>query len=420
MRSSVYIALLLFFFTVQQVRAQTYTYETEPTVGWWSMEYTAVEGLVSSLVASLPSNEQAVAESVNVVWTDGSAAELPHAFVAEGGSREVRIPKAFVHYLFQYIQMVSISVFVDELDIPLNWNLPEAWLSGLTYRSSVDVDWANPAIFGPTNPYQFFQLDKNDTVLLADGAFEPMFLLFNMALFDVLMHEIGHHVTGRFYPSSSSADQILAAETAVDDWVYAAVQNPNFQYNDGSYVLIFGRAFALAASVEQLSAQSQLGVEGSHLHQIQQRAIDLRFDDFCISASHIEVLNDFCGRLRTFFVETVFVERNHAHYLQRANSGEAFASFVLGSLATRVGEDLSACEYFLRASNLRFADSMLAGFLANCHLNNTFNLAVEEANRLTAEHLCNALRHGWLSVSPKLKEYRGYLDDGINCESVAE
>lgn len=416
MNQPICITFLLWISASQQVFSQTYSYETEPSYnnGWWTIEQTAVKDLVSSLKMSLPPEQKSIVDSINIVWTDAPLSELPHAFIANDGSRQVRISKAFVNYLFQYIQLTTLALFVDELDVPTGWNLPEAWTFGIGERYGANVDLRNPAIWGPTQPLGFFQLSESDTIFLNEKLFSQMYIIYNNALFDVLMHEIGHHVVNSFYSPNASFSEVHAAELRVDNWVGDVIENPDFQFG-GSGIHIFGRAFALAASLEISSYQSFFGVEGGQIDGMRFRAIDNGLEDLCFNVSHLPEINDTCTRIEKFFLETVFVVRNDEHYQNRAESGESYANFFLGLKATRTGELLAACEYFHRASQLRYADSVLAEYLAQCHWRNVFEIETHRANRLAAEHLCNSVRHGWLSSSSKLEEFRVYLDDDITC-----
>ncbi len=404
--------MVAFQFLPAAVFSQTYSHQTEQIDGFYSIDDTAAREFVQAVVATLPEQQQAVVETVEIIWTDAAFNKMPVATIYPDGKRTVEISQTYSHFLYQYVWILHIADVVED---PY---LPESWLEAAAIRLNGQVDWQNSDVLETMSPISYARLhpDDVDRLLVELGA--TVGVVYQSALVDIILHELGHHATDSFYGNDgSSLTEARRAEKLADDWASDAVKKwSELSFGNTDYSSTLGRIFALSYSFEALSLRSIFGVENIQIATLRRRIESHSFANMCSLGLLSKGVEIFCNSVEKILDFQFLVPRTRDYYLERAATGESHALSKLGYFSRFSGDDSGACDYFFQAADGTSPDSVLWLYLADCNERNVFHLSPQTSRRNAAAAYCSASRNGWLDARARIPSFLDILGSDTICE----
>ena len=197
--------------------------------------------LLYPMLSVLSRSEISVVRSIEIHIRPGGPWPGPQAGRTDAETRIIAIPERYLAMQHHFIEAVLLAD-VYGLD-----HFPEWWTAYVLWRSAPLYDHEIGGI--PETPLDFFGLSEQHKTAFYQQYGEFLWQLSTLTLADVILHEIGHHVTNKFYNLVSTPRSVVRQiETEVDAWasdVFGkfADRFANFQYLDRNNLL--GRVMAM-------------------------------------------------------------------------------------------------------------------------------------------------------------------------------
>jgi len=401
---------VLWFLLPSYLFGQSYSYQDTRLEGLYSIDDTAAQEIIQSIVRKLPQAQRELVEDIEVVWTSEPFNVIPSTSREQNGKRNIYISQIFAHGLHEYIQAVLVA---DLLEEP---HFTEAWLEAFGLRLHSRVDWENSEIQSAMDPVSFAKMHPEDEQRFRSEMTTIVAVLYQSALVEIILHELGHHVEGAFYNEGATLAEANNAERLADDWANNAVTSWSeemFGLTDHSSTL--GRVFAIAYSVEALSLREASGLEAVKLATLRGRIETSEFASMCDLQRYVQEVGWVCDGLAEWFLAHLFVPKTRLHYLERADLGDAYALMKLGNFSWLAGELSAACNYYYEAWQRPYGDSVLSLRLARCYDLGLFSMPLELSRQSAANAFCAASEGGWLDARERLIDYEGLLEDPSSC-----
>ncbi|OZS41533.1 hypothetical protein, partial [Photobacterium sanguinicancri] len=343
---------------------QTQALEVYPTGARYE---NLVMDIVNNTINPLLSSRWEDKDVTDNIWVivepaNGIANSFGRAVALPGNPRRIIISEDFIYGLGQYIAADIISYELND------HHLTERYFNYLFWRlrpvnegpPPVTVDkWIN---FTPENL----------------GSYQRNILTFQwLALTDVLLHEVGHHVNDGFYTHNTSAAIIRRIEAEADNWSREALAD------EFPGVSSIGRIFSVGYIYELDRVLQQIG---SQTHPPHLNRILGTIGDLCIELG--ESQKDLCERLYVDAIRRFESKGTEEEYEARVAEGEAYAHFPLANILLRRGNIEEACRHYKLAwdkARVERAAVHVGSCYDNVYLRDKTNVeALQQAKRFYA------------------------------------
>lgn len=298
---------------------------------------------IRSMLRHASQEERRIAASIKVVVVPFHPADFiitPQAAISKEGERLIILSDAFLLFLDGYLETYLLGEFIGDDFIAERW--------AQRHLAQVSMVNQSPMVL----PGQFASLNSDEISRFRETTSDIFSGLKWFVLTDILLHEICHHTTNSFYnPNFDSSAEMIAAEAAADQCaseVFEEFAQDQERILDKSNSV--GRAFALLALREINAFVSTRDVRVSDTHPTPaSRVRYVLYNGACTQREQIIDMEELCGKLRDVVRSLETEDRGYATYFDRAQDGEAFATFRLGQVLLGEGKINEACLQFEEA-----------------------------------------------------------------------
>jgi len=311
-----------------------------------------VQNVIKPAVLQRPQAERDIIKDIQIRIVPGGPFPGPRAGI-DNGQRLVILPELFILQLLSHTE-ARIYALVSDQPYFAEW-----WLDYALWRSPVFGNISDGPFFRGTAPKfpLYFAGSTTTQALSFQNTYQAAINgMFNTALVDILLHELGHHALNRWYtPNVTPASQAKAIEQAADDWAtttYARFANAYPSANIKDTNNLSGRVFAIEYifGLARWRANAQVGSGPTHPAHVSRIAKSLALSD-CTALE--TALPGFCDmakdRMQALSSQTAI----EANYQDRLNADESFAAYRLGLIEFSRGDHESGCELMLQAYGTR-------------------------------------------------------------------
>lgn len=288
------------------------------------------EEIFPLVMANRPPVERERAQGVKVkIVTDFFARNVA---MANSDTKEIIISSGFLWGIWAYSQAFMVESYTDTRYFRewyfhyLLWRHPAFWDGSM-----------------PLGPAEFFGLNESDSNKALNNPSLPAHAIFNLAIFEVLMHELGHIALDATYDANSSSAYKLQKEIQADNWAREAARS----LNDASGI---GRLVALGY-LNELERFYGFNNNIYATHPTAQERFEYYLDHWCAS-QHL-LAHNVCKLYKNEYEFTFSADNQLEEYDRRAEMGEAHAAIKLGDFYLEgkiVNKNVpKACEYFKEA-----------------------------------------------------------------------
>ncbi len=312
------------------VSTSAYAIEVRKTGAIYEKLVTYVASQVINPILSSRFNERKITDNIEIIVqpSGGLISDLHTAIAIPSNSSDnnkalIVISDGFIHGLDQYIATHLIGYQLSDK------HLSERYFNYYFWRLRPVNDGEMPLPpedwLGYT-PKSFKKFKQGQSQLLI------------VALTDILLHEIGHHVTDGFYDQFTSKKKMKKIEKKADKW------SQNAFSGDMKGATAIGRFFAVGYifELERLTQFSNIGTHPPHLDRVW-----LTMDDLCVSLGSER--KDMCERFKQDVSLTFNAKANEKEYRQRISDGEVYAHFPLANILLKRGNRKEACNHYILA-----------------------------------------------------------------------
>lgn len=351
-------------------------------------------GLVKEIVAVLPQKEREIARSVEVHIEYGDFDRGPFTLVDISKGRIVIIPHLFLNVLEQMIEAQLMTLDFVPTDFP------EEWLTYWGLRSS-----NHPVYVGspPKPPLEYSWLSSSEKAQFVEDYGKSMRVAYSAAIVDIVLHEIGHHVTGALYnPKKVPPSVARAQEAKADAWASLAFSNYTFSTPHAGWVdktNLFGRYMVLVM-IRELEALGKINsISAPRTHpETGARLLN------ALNGSSCDPTDFLCSLLRDTALRMVAENRSESEYRQKVKNGGVFALFKLALMRGSAGDHQEACDLFDRAAR-EGADMYSFRYVGDCFNEGLLgkDLSANVRLKLAAKAYCLASNDGWQDAKRALE-----------------
>lgn len=311
-----------------------------------------VQNIVVPAVALRPSKERTVLRQVEIRVEPGGPFPGPRAGVPNG-QRLILLPEIFV---LQLLGHVEATVYAEVSNQP---HFAEWWLDYTLWRSPVfDRISDGPFYRGaaPNAPLVFAGMTVDQAGAFAAQYRATISEMFNAALIDILLHELGHHSIDRWYNSEQTPPtEARAIERAADAWAASAYEDlVNAYPNTGGFDKrnVAGRLFAIeyVFGLTRWRSTAQVGSGATHPPFITRVSSVASISDCAVIDA---VIPGFCESIGERVTAIASQASAEANYRARAAEGEMFAAYRLGRIFLSRGAYKDACAVMIEAGGRR-------------------------------------------------------------------
>ncbi len=311
-----------------------------------------VQNIIVPAVALRPPQERAVLRQVEIRVEQGGPFPGPRAGVSNG-KRLILLPDIFVLQLQGHVEA---TVYAEVSNQP---HFAEWWLDYTLWRSPIFGRISDGPFYrgtAPKRPLLFAGMTENQADAFVTQYRATILGMFNAALTDILLHELGHHAIDRWYDSDRTPPtEARAIEREADAWATSAHEDlVNAYPNAGGYDMrnVAGRLFAIefVYGLTRWRSTAQVGSGATHPPFVS-RVSSAASVSGCAGID--AVIAGFCESIGER-VEAMASQANaEASYRARAEEGESFAAYRLGQILLSRGDYENACAIMIEAGGRR-------------------------------------------------------------------
>ena len=347
--------------------------------------------LIQPILTVVPTADRKIAHSIEIRVVPGGPWPGPRAGLANSGKRIITIPELYIDMQNQFPEIVFIAEQTNTPHLAERWTTYALWRLPPVYDHTVGGKTKSPIdFFGYSDHQKSSFYEKHGTTLRT---------LASLALADVLLHEIGHHVTEAFYNTyTTPSSEARTLESRVDAWASNVFELFSDKYPGWGLIdkrNLIGRMISILFLSEMKFFRLTANRPDLATHPPPHDRLEhvLSTSD-CAVSSEMKMLCNFVSKQLSAIDSD---QRNEIHYDARADAGEVFALYQLAQIRMARGDHAGACEWLSKDVGLkgpRHGYVMLGWCYAEGYLGNT----MPDGRRLywASEFYCESKKSGWV------------------------
>lgn len=282
-----------------------------------------INNFVNPMLSSDFSSKKTTDNISVIIAKDGGTISSLNVAYADPNSQRIVISDGFINGLEQYISAYLIG------EKKGNSYLTEDYMNYMYWRQRPLNDGdlhMTPEKWSNYTPANLSSFKRNQGGLFAT------------ALVDILLHEVGHHVTNGFYDRFSSKNKIRKIERKADEWAEKTLSE---EFKGATTI---GRFFAVGYIFE-LDRIYMFSKNKTHPPHFQRVASTT--DGLCSELDDDK--KSLCEKLKQDIKQKFNAPLTENSYKERIEEGEAYAHFPLANILLSKGKRKEACEHYLKA-----------------------------------------------------------------------
>lgn len=392
------VATLPFFFS-SPLKAQTVSLDENYMSGYPD---DLAFAMVQEIVSFLPNEEKLIAQSVLIHVTADGFDRGPATTINGQGRPVIVLPFDFLRAM----QEVMVADFLVAYGY-LPETFPEEWLSHWVIRRFSQGRYRGEA---PLSAVEYAWLTDQERARFSSDIEQTIPLAYMMALTDIILHEIGHHVAEALYdPRAVSSAQARAYEAGADDWAASAFKNytdqrPELGLVDNSNLL--GRFIALTFIRELQSIEGFEGIMQARTHPETGARLERALNEsVCDEWPNAHASGLLCQSIRAAAERMLSSNRSQSYYRLHSDAGDAFATYKLAFMRGSSGDYSEACGLFLEAARSEI-DERVHHYVGECYWEGFLGQTLNQSERTGSAifHYCSAARDGWMDSKAEVDE----------------
>jgi hypothetical protein len=405
MKSKIFLTII---FGLALILSKSISYAQQMVINDFPLEdlvWNTLKGPVHAAVRTRDKSDQEKASQITVKVVPGLSTSSPIAGFDQSGHRTIWVPTGFVWILHGY----SEALFM-ELSGFTRPHFAEWWTRYAVVRSLPGYDGdeiKRPGIYAGLKPSEYESFLQKHQALTNS--------IFALALADVLLHEIGHHVEDAFYrPDRNTAEEMKTAELIADEWstnAWLGLTESGPRVVRDNLAVSLGRLVALSL-LKDTYLVTYLGDDG-----LPQFSTHPALYDRLSNALSLEICEkgtargSYCELAQKRLEKLVSSNSSISNYKQRAEDGEIHAFFRLGEIYLKRGDFKESCLQFSKTffqGTYGGADNQIYNYLGWCYQNRYIrsDAPKEVTDKLAAKMFKTASKFGWLHARHQLKHFK--------------
>lgn len=326
-----------------------------------------VETKIKPILSELSEAEQLRIKDVKIaVVRDLTKSGI--AISLEGAAPRIFVSDQFLQGLNAYAEAYSVGLHLNQP------HFTEAYFHHFFWHTHPDFSGLSaipPSAFAAVETLSLNRLENRTEKL------------FESALMDILLHELGHHAEKAFYTAYASYFAKQEMENKADRWA-ERIKSQFFPSLDP-----LGRLLSIAFIFERDRWST---LSGDIYYPRMLTWVADSADPICENAQSQHVRR-FCQRLNTN-ISVYFSSQAEQAYRLRVDNGEQFAAFPLAQILLRKRSFHDACQYF-KASEESGNIKRASVYVAWCYLNRFFEHNPPDAKVLALTKFRDAKKYGY-------------------------